>query len=199
MPEVIALDAERRERAGKGTSRKQRADGRVPAVIYGDKKPPEMITVEHRTLDKLLRQTKFFNSLIDLSVDGEAHRVLARDVQFDPVKDFPIHVDFLRVSAATEITVDVPCRFINHEASPGIKLGGVLNVVRFAVEVVCRAGAIPDEIVVDLTGFGINDSVHISHVKLPENVRPTITGRDFTIATIAAPSGGKSGATEGEG
>jgi large subunit ribosomal protein L25 len=130
----------------------------------------------------------FYSTLYDLALDGGTEKVLARDVQLDPVTDRPLHVDFLRVSAKTEIDVEIPVVFLNEDASPGLRRGGVLNVVRHEIEVHCRADAIPGHIDIDLTGLDIGDSVHISMVSLPEGVRPTITGRDFTIATIAAPS-----------
>jgi large subunit ribosomal protein L25 len=160
----------------------------VPGVIYGAKKDPNLISVEERLLTKLLHQGGFFSTLFDVKVNGKAERVLARDVQFDPVSDKPVHIDFLRVSAATSVHVEVSVHFINEDKCPGIKGGGVLNVVRHEVELTCRADAIPQHIEVDLAGLDIGDGVHISMVKLPEGVHPTITDRDFTIATIAAPT-----------
>jgi large subunit ribosomal protein L25 len=160
----------------------------VPGVIYGAKQDPNMISVEERLLNKLLHQGGFFSTLFDVKVDGKAERVLARDVQFDPVSDYPVHIDFLRVSAATSVHVEVSVHFINEEQCPGLVEGGVLNVVRHEIELVCRADAIPQHIDIDLAGLDIGDGVHISTVKLPDGVRPAITDRDFTIATIAAPT-----------
>lgn len=188
MADIVELPALARDRAGKGPARAARRSGQVPGVIYGAKMDPNLISVEERLLSKLLHQGGFFSTLFDVKVDGKAERVLARDVQFDPVSDFPVHIDFLRVSATTSVHVDVAVHFINEEESPGLNEGGVLNVVRHEIELVCRADAIPAHIEVDLTGLDIGDGVHISMVKLPEGVRPAITDRDFTIATIAAPT-----------
>jgi len=188
MSEIEVIPAQVRERAGKGPARAARRAGRVPGVIYGSKKPPVMITVDPRDLIRGLRSGSFFASVYDVEFNGTKERVLPRDVQFDPVTDQPLHVDFLRVSATATVTVEVPVVFINEEASPGLKRGGLLNVVRHEIEFSCRADAIPHQIEVDLTGFDIGDSIHISMVKLPEGVQPTITDRDFTVATIAAPT-----------
>ena len=191
MSDVLTLAAEARDRAGKGASRAVRREGRVPAVIYGNREAALSIHVEEKLLTKMLHTGHFMNSVVEITVDGKTHRTLPRDVQFHPVTDRPIHVDFLRVAADALITVNVPVRFENEAASPGLKRGGVLNVVRHEVEVKVPANAIPDDIVVDVTGFDVGDSIHISAVKLPQGVKPVID-RDFTIATIAAPSGLKS-------
>ena len=191
MSDVLTLAAEARDRAGKGASRAMRREGRVPAVIYGNKESAVAIHVEEKRLVKLLHTGHFMNSVVEIEVDGKTHRTLPRDVQFHPVTDRPIHVDFLRLSANATITVNVPVRFENEAASPGLKRGGVLNVVRHEIEVKAPADAIPDDILVDVTGFDVGDSIHISAVKLPKGVTPVID-RDFTIATIAAPSGLKS-------
>jgi large subunit ribosomal protein L25 len=188
MVEVIAMPAQVRERAGKGPARAVRRAGRVPAVVYGAKQDPLMISLDPRDLMKALRTGSFLATVYDLKMTGAKERVLPRDVQFHPVTDAAIHVDFLRVSATTSVTVHVPVEFLNEEDSPGLKRGGLLNVVRHDIEMVCRADAIPPHIDIDLTGLEIGDSVHISMVKLPEGVQPTITDRDFTIATIAAPT-----------
>ena len=188
MSEVHTLVAEAKDRAGKGAARAARRAGRVPAVIYGAKKTPVMISLEPRDLDREISGGGFFATLYDVQVADTKERVLARDLQLHPVTDRPLHVDFLRVSASTEVTVQVPCSFNNEEESPGLKRGGVLNIVRYELELVCRADGIPQQIDVDLTGLEIGDSVHISEVKLPDGVQPTITDRDFTIASIAAPS-----------
>ena len=186
MSDVAVLSARARDRVGKGSALAARREGLVPAVIYGDKKDPLAITVTMRELNKLLNKPGFFSHLIDIDLDGTKHRVLARVLQQHPVSDFAWHVDFLRVSATSELTVEVPVEFANENASPGLKRGGVLNIVRHAVEVICLADNIPGSIEVDLTGLEIGDSVHISAVKLPDGVRPAIDDRDFTIATIAA-------------
>ncbi len=188
MSDVIELPAIARERAGKGPARAARRAGQVPGVIYGAKKDPNMIAVNERQLIKLLHQGGFFSTLFDVKVDGKAERALARDVQFDPVTDNPVHIDFLRVSAATAVTVEVAVHFLNEDQCPGLTEGGVLNVVRHEIELSCRADAIPQQIEIDLTGLQVGDGVHISMVKLPDGVEPTITDRDFTIATIAAPT-----------
>ncbi|MCG8445968.1 MAG: 50S ribosomal protein L25/general stress protein Ctc [Hyphomicrobiales bacterium] len=198
MSETLELKAMAREKVGKGASRKLRREGYVPAVIYGAKKPPLPIYVERRDAIKQIFSGNFLTTLYDIEVDGKKTRVLPKAFDLDPVKDMPIHLDFLRVAADTEVTVEVSVSFINEDKAPGIKRGGVLNIVRHSVEVNCPANAIPDEFVVDLTGLEINDTVHISNVTLPENVTPTITDRDFTIATIASPGGGMKEPTAGE-
>jgi large subunit ribosomal protein L25 len=157
-------------------------------VIYGDKKPATLISVAPRELMKELRKKAFHVTLFDIALDGRKERVLPRDVQFDPVSDHPIHVDFMRVGEHTRVHVAVPVSFRNEAGSPGLKRGGVLNVVRHEVDLICNVDSIPRELVIDLDGLDIGDSVHISMVKLPEGVRPTISDRDFTIATIAVPT-----------
>ena len=194
MATIITMSAEARDRAGKGAARATRRDGRVPAVIYGDKKDPILVSVAPKELVKELNKEGFFNHLIDLKLGEESHLVLARDVQLDPVTDRPIHVDFLRVGAESTVTVDIPVHFINHERSPGIKRGGMLNVVRHEIEMVCRATDIPESLTVDLNGLNIGDSVHISMIALPEGAKPVISDRDFTVATIVAPLVGEAGA-----
>ncbi|MFQ6016703.1 MAG: 50S ribosomal protein L25/general stress protein Ctc [Kiloniellaceae bacterium] len=188
MTEIQTIAAERRQRTGKGPARTARRAGRVPGVIYGTKKQPALITLDPRDLNRALKTGSFMATVYDVAFGDGKERVLPRDVQFDPVTDQAIHVDFLRVSAATEVTVQVPVVFLREEQSPGIKRGGLLNVVRHEIEMTCRADAIPPQIAVDLTGLEIGDSVHVSMIALPEGVRPTITDRDFTIATVAAPT-----------
>lgn len=192
MTQIIALTAEVRQRAGKGTARQTRRDGRIPAVIYGNKEKPVMISLDNRGFTRELHKPGFFTHLFDVTVDGATYRTLPRDVQFDPVTDRPLHVDFLRVSETTEIVVKIPVVFTDHEQSPALKKGAMLNVVRHDVEVYCRANDIPEQLTVSLAGFDVGSSVHISAFKLPEGVRPTITDRDFTVATLAAPSGMRS-------
>jgi large subunit ribosomal protein L25 len=194
MTQIIALAATARDRAGKGTARATRREGRIPAVIYGNKEKPVMIALDTTKFTRELHRPGFFTHLFDIELDGVKHRVLPRDVQLDPVYDRPLHVDFLRVSDTTEITLKVPVEFVNVETCPGIKRGGMLNIVRHDIEVYARAAAIPEKITVDLAGIDVGASIHISAVKLPEGVRPTIDDRDFTIATIAAPSGGSDAA-----
>ncbi len=188
MAEISIIAAQRRERAGKGPARAARRAGRVPGVIYGSKKDPSMVTLDPRELDRELQTGAFLATIYDVQIDRDKERVLPRDVQFDPVTDRPIHVDFLRVSATSSVTVQVPVNFLNEEESPGLRRGGLLNVVRHEIEMNCLADAIPSSIDIDLAGLDIGDSVHISMISLPDGVAPTITDRDFTIATIAAPT-----------
>jgi len=198
MAEAIKIAAEMRERAGKGAARAARRAGRLPAVIYGGKLPPVSITVGELEFNRLWRDAAFYTHLYEVEAEGETYKVLARDVQTDPVMDWPIHIDFLRVSDRTKISVAVPVHFVNEEACPGIREGGVLNVVRHDVELTCRADSIPDAIEVDLTGWNVGDTIHISAVKLPPGVEPTIADRDFTVATIAAPTVVRDEALEAE-
>lgn len=196
MSEVLTLSAVARDRAGKGASRALRREGRVPAVIYGNNEEPQMVHVEEKILNKLLGTGHFFNSVVMVDVDGNAVRTVPKDVAFHPVSDRPLHADFLRVSEHATIHVEVPVRFINEQAAPGIKRGGILNIVRHEVELICDAAEIPDDVIVDLTGFEVGDSIHISAVTLPAGAKTAITDRDFTLATIVAPSSLKS--SEGE-
>lgn len=188
MAELGTLSGIARPKSGKGAARQSRRDGHVPGVVYGGGEAPVAVSIEKRALVKALHQPGFFARLFNLSVDGTPVRVLPRDAQFDPVSEALLHVDFQRISKDARIRVEVPVHFINEEASPGLKIGGVLNVVRHEIEVECPADSIPDSFTVDLTGLEIHDSVHISHIKLAEGVRPTITDRDFTIASIAPPT-----------
>jgi len=192
MSEQLTLPAETRERAGKGASRALRRDGRVPAVIYGSNQEPLSIHVEEKLLAKMLSTGHFMNSVVMIDAGGSQVRTLPKDVQFHPVSSRPAHVDFLRIGEHSKVTVAVPVRFDNEEASPGIKRGGVLNVVRHELELNCDAAEIPDEIHIDLDGLDIGDSIHISAVRLPQGVESAITDRDFTIATLVAPSSLKS-------
>ena len=186
------LKAEARAQVGKGSARELRRNGLIPAVIYGDKQDPVSIALSRKDVTKKIHDGGFLTTLVTIEVDGKKYNVLPKDYQLDPVRDFLMHVDFLRVSKDTQVTVEVPVHFENEEKSPGLKRGGVLNVVRHAVECHCPANAIPEAIIVDLTGLEVGDGIHISHVTLPKGVEPTITDRDFTIATIAAPAGLKS-------
>lgn len=192
VSEVLELAAEARDRAGKGASRALRREGRVPAVIYGNNEDPQMVHVEEKILNKLLHTGHFFNSVVMVEVGGKKVRTLPKDVAFHPVSDRPLHADFLRVSEHATVHVNVPVSFVNEAAAPGIKRGGVLNIVRHEVELICDAAEIPDDVQVDLTGFDVGDSIHISAVTLPRGAKPAIEDRDFTIATIVAPSALKS-------
>src|SRR5690349_6324028 len=188
MRDQLTLPAEARDRAGKGASRALRRDGRVPAVVYGEKKEPLSIHVEEKLLSKMLSTGHFMNSVIMIDLAGTAHRTLPKAVDFHPVSSRPIHVDFLRIGEHTKVHVGVPMRFDNEDASPGLKRGGVLNVVVHELEIVCDAASIPNEIHIPLDGLDIGDSVHISQVKLPNGVEPANKDEDFTVATIVAPS-----------
>jgi large subunit ribosomal protein L25 len=184
MAESIELKGWARGRSGKGGARATRREGRIPGVLYGDKKEPETIAVDYRAISLQLHTGHFQSTIFTLDVDGKKTRVIPRGVQLDPIRDFPIHVDFMRVGKDALVNVDVPVRFLNEAASPGLKRGGVLNIVRHEIAVRCPADAIPDHFEVDLTGLEIGDSVHISAITLPKGVRPTITERNFTVATI---------------
>lgn len=189
MSDTLRLPAETRDRAGKGASRALRREGRVPAVIYGNNEAPISIHVELKELVRQLGTGHFFNSLVEIELGGQTVRTLPKDVAFHPVNERPLHADFLRISKDQKVHVEVPVVFENEAASPGLKRGGVLNVVRHELELVCDPELIPDEIHIDVTGLEVGDSIHISHVKLPEGSASAITDRDFTIATIVAPSG----------
>ncbi|MEL6966803.1 MAG: 50S ribosomal protein L25/general stress protein Ctc [Pseudomonadota bacterium] len=183
------LKGQARDRVGKGAAREMRRNNMVPAVIYGDKKPPLSIGLPHKEVTMKIHDGGFMTNILTIDIDGDEHNVLPKDYQLHPVSDRVIHVDLLRVSRKTQVTVEVPVHFENEENCPGIKRGGVLNVVRHAVEVNCPANSIPENFAIDLTPFDLGDSINISSVSLPENVVPTITDRDFTIATIATPAG----------
>ncbi|CAK08959.1 50S ribosomal protein L25/general stress protein Ctc [Rhizobium johnstonii] len=187
--ETYELKAEARERVGKGSARELRRNGLIPAVIYGDKQAPIAIALNTNEVTKRIHAGGFMTTVATIDVDGKKHKVLPKDYQLDPVRDFTMHVDFLRVSGNTQVTVEIPVHFINEEKSPGLKVGGVLNIVRHEVEVHCPADAIPEFFNIDLSGKKIGDSIHIAEVTLPKGVTPVID-RDFTIATIIAPAGG---------
>ena len=196
MSDQLTLSAETRDRAGKGASRELRRQNRVPAVIYGNKQEPELIHVEEKALIKLLMTGHFSNSVVEIELGGKKQITIPKDVAFNPVSDRPTHVDFLRIVKGAKVDIEVPVAFINEDASPGLKRGGVLNIVRHELELICENDKIPDDIQIDVAGFDIGDSIHISHVKLPKGSDSKITDRDFTIATIVAPSALKS--TEGD-
>jgi large subunit ribosomal protein L25 len=187
MVETTSISAELRDGTGKGVARAIRRSGRVPAVIYGNKSEPISITIDAKELAVLADNPRIFIQVMDVSVDGATHQVLARDLQLHPVTDRCMHVDFLRFSANTRIVAEVPVSFVNAEESPGLKRGGVLNIVRREIELRCSPLAIPQELVFDLEGLDIGASIHISSIELPEGAE-AITDRDFTVATVAAPT-----------
>jgi len=187
MAENVTLTAETREGTGKGAARAIRRTGRIPAVIYGDKKDPIAITLGYTEVLKQVNTGTFMSKLVDMEIDGETIRTIPRDVQFEPVRDFIMHVDFLRLGKGAKVNVEVPVVFLNEEDTPGLRAGGVLNVVRYTIELNCPASAIPSEIEVDIAALEMGDSVHISEITLPEGVTSVIDDRDFTIVTIAAP------------
>lgn len=190
--ETYELKAELRERVGKGSSRELRRNGLIPAVIYGDKQEPVSIALPVKEVTQRIHAGGFMTTVATIDVGGKKYNVLPKDYQLDPVRDFTVHVDFLRIGKNSEVNVQVPVHFINEAKAPGIKVGGVLNIVRHEVELHVPADAIPEFLEVDLTGAKIGDSLHISQVKLPAGARPLIGDRDFTIATIVAPAGGTS-------
>lgn len=192
------LKAETRERVGKGSSRELRRNGLIPAVIYGDKQAPLSIALSTKEVTMKIHAGGFMTTVATIDVNGEKIRVLPKDYQLDPVRDFTMHVDFLRVSKDSQVTVEVPVHFENEEKSPGLKAGGVLNIVRHEVELNVSANDIPEFLTVDLSGLKVGDAVHISNIKLPKGATPVITDRDFTVATIVAPAGGVKEEAEGE-
>ncbi len=186
--QITALAAETREKSGKGAAHAIRRAGRIPGVIYGDKQPPLPIVMDVTVLARQLERAGFFTNLFDVEIGGKKHRVLPRDVQYDPVSDRPLHVDFLRVSASTKVRVGVPVVFLHMDKSPGIKRGGTLNIVHHEIEVLCSPDKIPAKFEISLEGLQINDAVHLSAIKLPEGIKLTTHEKDFTVATIAVPS-----------
>lgn len=198
MSDSYVLAAEARERVGKGSARAIRREGKVPAVIYGDNKEPVSITLPRKEVTMALHAGGFMTTIGEIEVDGKKHKVLAKDYQLDPVKDFVMHVDFLRISSKTVVTVNIPVHFENEATCPGLKQGGVLNVVRHDVEVHCPADSIPEFFTIDLAAAEVGDALKVSSVAMPKGVEPTITDRDFTIATIAAPGGGVKDSDDGD-
>jgi large subunit ribosomal protein L25 len=188
VADTTMINGNLRNSTGKGSARATRRAGRIPAIIFGNKKETISIDIEEREYKKLMNQSGIFSRLLDLSVDGKSNIVLTRDIQFHPVSENPLHVDFLRIGKGSNINVSVPVSFINEELSPGLKTGGVLNTVRFELELECPADSIPEKIEINLEGLVVGDSIKISSVNLPDGVSSTITDRDFTIATIAAPT-----------
>ncbi len=198
MANAIKLAATARDRAGKGVARETRRQGRIPCVIYGAGQAPVMISVDAAAVARDVHASNFVTKTYDIDVGGVSHHVLPRDVQFHPVSDRAIHIDFLRIDAASLINVSVPFEFKNAETSPGLKRGGALNIVHHEIEVRCRPDQIPAHITIDLAGLEINASVHLSGVSFPEGVVPHVSEKDFTIATIATPSALR-GKEDGEG
>ena len=192
MSDLLTLPAEARTRGGKGASRSLRREGRVPAVIYGGKEAPVSIHVEAKELARLLGTGHFFNSIVEIAVDGGTVRTLPKDVAFHPVNDRALHVDFLRLTGATKVHVKVPVVFTNENLSPGIKRGAVLNVVHHELELVMASDSIPEDIIVDLTGLEVGASIHLTDIKLPDGVLDDSHERDLVIATIVAPPSLKS-------
>ena len=188
MTQVVVLAAVARESVGKGTARAVRRNNMIPAVIYGDKTPPVSISMETKLMLNYVNKAGFFTHLFDIELNGKKHRVLPRDVQFHPVTDRPLHVDFLRVSASTKVRVQVPVQFTNTDKSPGLKRGGTLNVVHHEIEVMCPPSKIPEKFEISLEGFPIGAAVHLSMITLPEGVTFTSKEADYTIASIAVPS-----------
>ncbi len=187
MTQPTIITAELRERAGKGTARATRRAGNIPAVLYGNKQPPVLLAIHAKELEALSRKSGFFTKLFELKVGKDTFPALARDAQRDPVSELLVHVDFLRIDTKTRIRVAVPVKFINSEKSPGLKRGGVLNIVAHTIDVWCAANRIPESFPVDVAGLEINDSIHASMLALPEGVE-LMSEEDFTVATIAAPS-----------
>ena len=182
------LKAIKRENTTSGSTNKLRKAGLIPAILYGGSNPNQKISIKKQEVKDIINSDTFLSKVLELDVDGKKERVLPRDVAYHVISEEPIHIDFMRVVSGKKIVIEIPVKFINHPDSPGLKRGGVLNIVRRAVELKCPAENIPDEIIIDLTGTDIGTSLKISSVKLPENVIPTITDRDFVIATVAAPT-----------
>jgi large subunit ribosomal protein L25 len=195
MPDITTLSATPRVQTGKGAARAVRRLGRVPGIIYGGGEAPVPISLDGSELSRALARRGFFATLVDLSLDGAVERTLPREVQFHPVSDAPLHIDFMRLGATERVHVEIPVIFVNHELSIGLRRGGILNVVRHTIELDCPVDNIPNQLVVDLEGLDIGDSVHISAVALPEGCRPRISERDFTIASVAASSAVREEAT----
>lgn len=188
MADLVELKAEDRTTTGSAAAREMRKREMIPAIIYGGNQPTKNISIARKLVWRQVETGHFLSTVYMLDIGGEKTRVIPRDVQLDPVRDFPLHVDFMRVSKSARIDVEVSVHFIDEDKSPGLKRGGVLNIVRHAIELTCPADAIPESIQVSLAGLDIGDAVHISAINLAANVIPTITDRDFTIATIASSS-----------
>ena len=183
-----SFEANIRNSSTKGEVNKLRNTGFIPCILYGGKEANQKISINKKNFKNLVKSENFLSNVLNLNIEGKEEKVLPREVKFDPVSDEPLHVDFLRIIKGAKIILEIPVRFINHELSPGLKRGGVLNIVRRKVELKCPTENIPTELIVDLEGLDIGSSIKISSIKLPENVKPTIQGRDFVIATVAAPT-----------
>jgi large subunit ribosomal protein L25 len=188
MRQIQELSAQARPGTGKGPAYQARLKGLVPAVVYGGEEAPQNVAVDFRTLERSFQTGAFTTRLLTLVVDGKKTRVIPREVQIDPVTDRPVHVDFMRLGEGAKVRLAIPVHFRNQGESPGLKKGGVLNIVRHEIELLCPAESIPEELIIDLTGLDIHDTVHISAIKLPDGVKPIIRGRDFTICSIVAPT-----------
>jgi len=182
------LKALKREKLTSGSNNKLRASGFIPAILYGGKDPNQNISVSKKELSSIINSDTFLSKVLEIELEGKKEKVIPRDVSYNVISEEPVHIDFMRIVSGKKIILEIPVKFINHPDSPGLKRGGVLNIVRRKVELKCPAESIPDEIVVDLTGTDIGTSIKISSVKLPESVMPTITDRDFVVATVAAPT-----------
>ncbi len=182
------LKATKRESLTSGSNKKLRAEGFIPAILYGGNNPNLNISINKKEIANIINSETFLSKVLEIEVDGKKEKVIPRDVSFHVVSEEPIHIDFMRIVSGKKIILEIPVKFINHPDSPGLKRGGVLNIVRRKVELRCPAENIPDEIIVDLAGTDIGTSIKISSVKLPENIKPTITDRDFVVATVAAPT-----------
>ena len=182
------LKALKREKLTSGSNNKLRADGLIPAILYGGKDPNQNISISKKEISNIINSDTFLSKVLEIEIEGKKEKVIPRDVSYNVISEEPIHIDFMRIVSGKKIILEIPVKFINHPDSPGLKRGGVLNIVRRKVELRCPAENIPDEIIVDLTGTDIGTSIKISSVKLPENVAPTITDRDFVVATVAAPT-----------
>ena len=182
------LKATKREGLSSGSNNKLRAKGLIPAILYGGKDANQNISVNKKEISSIINSDTFLSKVLELDVDGKKEKVIPRDVAYHVVSEEPIHIDFMRIVSGKKIILEIPVKFINHPESPGLKRGGVLNIVRRKVELKCPAENIPDEIVVDLAGTDIGTSIKISSITLPENVIPTITDRDFVVATVAPPT-----------
>ncbi|MGL4427129.1 MAG: 50S ribosomal protein L25/general stress protein Ctc [Alphaproteobacteria bacterium] len=189
MSITAVLEAKSRIKSTKGAVRSSRKEGQIPAVLYGGGEDPQSLTLNLKQVNRELTQSGFYSRLFELQLEGKKVNALARDIQFHPVTDVPLHVDFLRVSGASYVTVAVPIRFINEDKSPGLKVGGVLNIVLHALEISVQASLIPEELVIDLTGLQIGEVIHLDRIKLPEGSKAMHAERDVTVATIVSPSG----------
>ena len=188
MAQVQELKAEAREGRGKGPSYQARTKGLIPGIVYGGKGEPETVNVDARTLERHIEKGGFLTTLLMLDVAGKKTRVIPRQLQLDPVSDRPVHVDFMRLAEGATVRLEVPVQFKGQGESPGLKKGGVLNIVRHKMELICPADRIPNEVLVDISKLDINESIHISALSLPQGVKPTIRGRDFTVCSIVAPT-----------